>query len=93
VLRRAQIAGMAEVTQTLFPETAALSPDPWAGHRPMTPDGRSRIGPSPGVEGLWINAGHGSNGWTQAAGAGQLMADLIAGHPPAIDPEPFRPEG
>ncbi|PWJ11161.1 D-amino acid dehydrogenase [Jannaschia seohaensis] len=92
-LPKAQLAGMTDITHRFFPEAAASAPEPWTGHRPMTPDGRPRIGPSARVEGLWINAGHGSNGWTQAAGAGRLMADLIAGHAPAIDPAPYRPVG
>jgi D-amino-acid dehydrogenase len=90
-LSKAQLAGMTGITRRFFPGSLGTAPEPWTGHRPMTPDGRPRIGPSAGVPGLWINAGHGSNGWTQAAGAGRLMADLIAGRAPAIDPAPYRP--
>jgi D-amino-acid dehydrogenase len=31
---------------------------------------------------LFLNLGHGSNGWTQACGTGRMMADLMAGRPP-----------
>ncbi len=90
-LRPAQLRNLAQIAQGLFPDAATGPATPWAGHRPMTPDGPPRIGPSSQTDGLWINAGHGSNGWTQAAGAGQLMADLILGRPPALDPAPFAP--
>jgi D-amino-acid dehydrogenase len=56
----------------------------WAGLRPMTPDGTPIIGPS-ALPGLYINTGHGTLGWTMAAGSGRLMADLIGGNAPEID--------
>lgn len=76
--------------RSLLPEAAAGEGRAWAGLRPMTPDGRPRIGASR-VPGLWLNLGHGSNGWTQAAGAGRLLADLVEGRAPAIDPAPYAP--
>jgi len=30
---------------------------------------------------LFLNLGHGSNGWRQACGSGRILADLIAGRP------------
>ena len=61
---------------------------PWAGLRPMTPDGRPIIGPSP-VARLFLNTGHGALGWTLACGSARLAADLIDGTPTAVDPAPF----
>ncbi|MEM1289504.1 MAG: FAD-dependent oxidoreductase, partial [Pseudomonadota bacterium] len=87
-----QIAAIRAHAEALFPAIKNVDqPQPWAGLRPMTPDGRARIGAAPGLEGLWLNLGHGSNGWTQAAGAGQLLADLMAGRPPAIDAASYQP--
>ncbi|SDG95732.1 D-amino acid dehydrogenase [Roseospirillum parvum] len=57
---------------------------PWAGLRPATPDSCPIIGPAP-LPGLWLNSGHGTLGWTMAAGSGQLLADLMAGRAPAIE--------
>lgn len=92
-LRAAQLNAIRAETEALFPALRDVSePTPWCGFRPMTPDGRARMGPAPGIDGLWLNIGHGSNGWTQAAGAGQLLADLIAGRNPAIDSKPFLPK-
>ena len=56
----------------------------WAGLRPMTPDGPAILGPS-GIKGLFLNAGHGSNGWTQACGTARVVSDLVSGKRPAID--------
>ena len=66
------------------PETAS----PWCGLRAMSADGVPIIGPTP-VSNLLVNSGHGHLGWTMAAGSAQLLADLISGGSPAIDPEPY----
>jgi D-amino-acid dehydrogenase len=73
-------------------DTASLDLDgdvrPWAGLRPSTPDGRPIVGPSP-LPGLFLNVGHGGLGWTLAAGAARLSADLIDGAPTMIEPAWF----
>src|SRR5690606_8825778 len=56
----------------------------WCGLRPMTPDGPPVIGRT-GIEGLYLNTGHGTLGWTMACGSGRLLADLISGKTPEID--------
>ena len=62
---------------------------PWCGLRPMTPDSRPVIGPSP-LEGLFINSGHGMLGWTLACGSARLTADLIdRKQPSAVESGPF----
>lgn len=48
----------------------------WAGDRPMTPDGRPLIGPTP-VDGLWLNSGHGMLGWTLATATGHAVAEAV----------------
>lgn len=55
----------------------------WAGLRPSTPDGVPVIGPTR-LANLWLNAGHGTLGWTMACGSGRLLADLLLGRPPGI---------
>ena len=49
------------------------------------------FGAWPDVEGLWVAAGHEGLGITTALGTGSMIADLIAGRPPGIDPAPFAP--
>ena len=56
----------------------------WCGLRPMTPDGTPIIGATP-VSNLFLSTGHGTLGWTMAAGTGRLMADIISGRPTDID--------
>ncbi|AFW00329.1 D-amino acid dehydrogenase small subunit [Gluconobacter oxydans] len=56
----------------------------WTGLRPCTPDGTPIVGPSPRYENLWLNTGHGTLGWTMAAGSGQIVADQISGRQTAI---------
>lgn len=63
-----------------------------AGHRPMTPHGLPLVGAT-GIPGLWLNSGHGSLGWTQAAGSADLLAQLLTGTTPAISPIPYEPKG
>jgi len=50
------------------------------------------IGHAPGSQHLWLSTGHGMMGVGMSAGSGQLLADLITGRAPAIDPTPYRME-
>lgn len=63
----------------------------WAGLRPGSPDGIPFIGPVPELEGLWLNCGHYRNGLVLAPASCQLLADLMQGRPPIIDPAPYAP--
>ncbi|MFN4193211.1 MAG: D-amino acid dehydrogenase, partial [Tabrizicola sp.] len=58
----------------------------WSGLRPMTPDGTPIIGRSP-MANLFLNTGHGTLGWTMAAGSGRLLADIVSGRQAEIDTE------
>lgn len=68
----------------LFPGGDASKGEFWSGLRPMTPDGTPVIGATP-VQGLWLNTGHGTLGWTMSTGSGRLIADLVSGRAPDID--------
>lgn len=61
----------------------------WAGLRPATPGNVPFIGRVAGYDNLFLNTGHGTLGWTMACGSGKLLADLVSGRAPAIDPEPY----
>ncbi|MBK0326075.1 D-amino acid dehydrogenase [Rhodobacteraceae bacterium F11138] len=75
---------MLDRLKTLFPAAAQYEQaDWWCGFRPMTPDGAVRLGQS-GLSNLFLNVGHGSNGWTQACGTSKVLSDLIAGRPPEL---------
>ncbi len=58
----------------------------WSGLRPMTPDGPPVVGAT-SIGNLFLNTGHGTLGWTMACGSGALIASLIGGTPPPIDPD------
>ena len=49
----------------------------WGGFRPMTPDGRPRVGPS-GIAGLYLNTGHGMLGWTRALATAEKVARAVS---------------
>jgi glycine oxidase len=61
----------------------------WAGLRPGSPQGIPYIGPVPGVEGLYINAGHFRNGVVLGPASARLMADLVLGREPIVPPAPY----
>ena len=77
-------------TQALFPLAISdEAPQFWAGLRPATPSNVPYVGPSR-YDNLFVDSGHGTLGWTMSCGSGQLLADLISGRQPAIDPQPYR---
>jgi D-amino-acid dehydrogenase len=79
--RRRQTLEM--VVQDLFPGGDLSQAHFWTGLRPMTPDSTPVVGDCP-VQGLFLNTGHGTLGWTMACGSAQLTADLLTGRKPAI---------
>ena len=67
------------VATDLFPRGGDVSKaEFWTGLRPMTPDGTPVLGGTP-YPNLYLSTGHGTLGWTMAAGSGRAMADLICG--------------
>ncbi|MFE1600575.1 NAD(P)/FAD-dependent oxidoreductase [Methylobacterium sp. ID0610] len=62
----------------------------WMGFRPSLPDSLPVIGPSRASPRVVYAFGHGHLGLTQSAGTGRLVADLLAGRPPAIPLAPLR---
>lgn len=63
----------------------------WFGWRPMSRDDVPLIGRAPGHRNLWLATGHGMMGVGMSTGTAQLLADLLAGRKPAVDPRPFDP--
>jgi D-amino-acid dehydrogenase len=62
-------------------EAQGGTPQYWAGLRPATPTNVPYIGQTK-VNKLWVNAGHGTLGWTHGAGSGKALAELISGRQP-----------
>jgi glycine oxidase len=65
----------------------------WAGLRPGSPEGIPWIGEHPGHRGLYINAGHFRNGVVTGPASARLLADMILGRPPCVDPTPYWRDG
>ena len=61
--------------------------------RPQSFDGRPLLGRIPGIDGLWVAAGHGPWGISTGPASGRLVADLVLGRitgpPPELDPARF----
>lgn len=90
-LSRARCEMLARRVEAIFPgvcdtrlDTQGGNPQFWTGLRPATPTNIPYIGKSK-VQKLWVNAGHGTLGWTHGAGSGKAMAELISGTKPAMD--------
>jgi D-amino-acid dehydrogenase len=77
-------AALVQRYEQLFPGVAdTRQPNYWTGLRPSTPTNIPVIGRSR-LPNLWLNAGHGTLGWTHGAGSGQALAELISGKRPAL---------
>lgn len=80
-----RIALLKQVTQETFPECGDIEgASEWACLRPQSPDAAGIIGGTR-YSNLFLNTGHGTLGWTMAAGSARAVADLIAGKKPSID--------
>jgi D-amino-acid dehydrogenase len=82
-VRDARIEPILRGVRGLFPNAPLEKIEKWACLRPSTPDGPPIIGTTP-ISNLYINSGHGTLGWTQAAGSARLLADVLDGKPTEI---------
>lgn len=73
----------------LLPGLNADNPSYWMGFRPTMPDSLPIIGPSKRHEGIHYAFGHQHLGLTLGALTGRMIADVIAGREPIIDPAPY----
>ncbi|CDX12181.1 putative deaminase [Mesorhizobium plurifarium] len=63
----------------------------WAGYIDSTPDGVPAIGEIDAVPGFFLAAGFSGHGFGIGSGAGHLVADLVTGSEPIVDPKPYDP--
>ncbi|GAB3538655.1 D-amino acid dehydrogenase [Noviherbaspirillum agri] len=84
-LNERAIRTLIKVGSDWFPDAANYAKaNFWCGARPMLPDGAPLLGATP-VRNVYVNIGHGSNGWAMAAGSGKVVADIVSGVTPEID--------
>jgi D-amino-acid dehydrogenase len=57
----------------------------WAGLRPATPSNLPCLGRTK-YPNLFLNTGHGTLGWTHACGSGRILADIVSGRQPEVEP-------
>jgi len=81
---------LVELGGDMFPGLAGGEISRWMGHRPCLPGSLPVIGPSTLVKKTFFAFGHGHIGLTCAAMTGRLIADLVTGQKPCVDPEPYR---
>ncbi|ODU13885.1 MAG: glycine oxidase ThiO [Thiobacillus sp. SCN 64-35] len=62
----------------------------WSGLRPGSPGNIPVIGRHPDYNNVFVNVGHYRYGLTMAPAAADLLADLMEGKTPALDPAPYR---
>jgi D-amino-acid dehydrogenase len=85
--------GRAEpIARDLFPLAERLDTDPWMGARPCTPDMLPIIGKAPRHPNLWFAFGHAHHGLTLGPATGRLIAEMLTGEAPFVDPAPFAPK-
>ncbi len=88
---QARIDALVGHTRRMYPRVNMAGMRTWMGHRPCTPDSLPVIGRSPRFANTWFAFGHGHTGLCGGAPTGRLIAELIAGRAPNIDPAPYRP--
>ncbi len=77
--------------ERLWPALRGVAPiRQWAGLRPASPNGIPFIGEVPNIKGLWVNAGQFRNGLVLAPASARLLADLMLGREPIVDPAPYQ---
>jgi D-amino-acid dehydrogenase len=89
-LNRSRLAILTEAA-TVYLQDPLAEPveEEWWGWRPMTFDGLPVIDRSPATRNVLIAAGHNMLGLSMATATGKLVAEMIGGAKPHIDPAPY----
>jgi len=78
------------IARELFPLAERLDADAWMGARPCTPDMMPVIGAAPRHRNLWFAFGHAHHGLTLGPVTGRVIAEMVCGEKPFVDPAPYR---
>jgi D-amino-acid dehydrogenase len=77
------------IARRLFPLGERLDSKPWMGSRPCTPDMLPVIGRAPRHASLWFAFGHAHHGFTLGPVTGRLIAEMVTGEAPFVEPAPY----
>ncbi len=87
-----RVEGIIATVRSYLPELqVGADREVWTGLRPCTPDSIPLIGRAAPYRNVSLACGHGYIGMGLAPSGGQLLAQLVAGESPEVDPAPFRP--
>jgi glycine/D-amino acid oxidase-like deaminating enzyme len=89
--RAGVLAEARAVLSRAFPAFASMQvAESWAGLMDVTPDAVPVIDQVSHMPGFFVATGFSGHGFGIGPGAGRLMADMVAGDSPVVDPRPFR---
>jgi D-amino-acid dehydrogenase len=83
--RRLELLRRAARLYLYEPEAEPVTEE-WWGWRPMVADGKPIIGAPPMLDNVLIAAGHGMLGLSMAPATGRLVAEMLTGATPHVDP-------
>lgn len=76
-LRENRVSALKNIIRKTFPNLPKIDEaEAWCGLRPSTPKGPPILGKTT-YRNLWLNVGHGSLGFTLAAGSAEILSQLI----------------
>jgi D-amino-acid dehydrogenase len=84
-----QLGRAEQSTRELVELGKPVEVSPWLGSRPCTVDMKPVLGAAPRHKGLWFNFGHAHQGFTLGPVTARILAELISGEPPFINPSPY----
>lgn len=90
----ARVRGIVKSVHAYFPNFSDADfqdIEPWAGLRPVSPDGIPYLGEVPGRENLIVATGHAMMGLSLGPVTGRVVADLLAGDSPFRSLEALAP--
>jgi len=90
--RRGQLARSEQVARGLLEIGTMTDDEPWHGTRPCSPDMLPIIGSIPDHKGLWVNFGHGHQGFTLGPVSGRLLAELMHDGVSSLRHEAYSPQ-
>lgn len=85
-----QIDMVTNSAREAFP-LAEFKGETWRGSRPTLPDSLPMIGEAPRQPGLWLAFGNQHLGFSTGPITGEIVAALVCGETPPVDPKPFSP--